>query len=271
MPPSDTEPDPDLGDSHVGPNSRSPSPIILPSTDPQPRAARIMSITSESTLESIATTRGTSVTNIPSLAPLQAKGPAQEIADFEPIEDDDPASYELLAPATPSPDVYSLERRSLQLFSKEHLQVIFSDPRLLLKFTKFLSKYRPRSVPVLVYYLDALKALRAIAYANAIAEALEPLGGYEFTKSAPQTSTNATLQAKADQAFDVLVREDLAAFITHTYINIVSVSINRRITGTMAPHLREASEGLAEVFCLTDPSKPDNPIVFSSEGRPPPA
>lgn len=36
--------------------------------------------------------------------------------------------------------------------------------------------------------------------------------------------------------------------------------------GTLAPHLREASEGLAEVFCLTDPSRPDNPIVFASEG-----
>lgn len=36
--------------------------------------------------------------------------------------------------------------------------------------------------------------------------------------------------------------------------------------GTLPPHLREASEGLAEVFCLTDPSRPDNPIVFASEG-----
>jgi len=33
----------------------------------------------------------------------------------------------------------------------------------------------------------------------------------------------------------------------------------------LAPHLREASEGLAEVFCLTDPSRADNPIVFVSE------
>lgn len=29
--------------------------------------------------------------------------------------------------------------------------------------------------------------------------------------------------------------------------------------------MREQSEGLAEVFCLTDPSRSDNPIVFSSE------
>lgn len=35
--------------------------------------------------------------------------------------------------------------------------------------------------------------------------------------------------------------------------------------GTLPPHLREQSEGLAEVFCLTDPSRSDNPIVFASE------
>ena len=35
----------------------------------------------------------------------------------------------------------------------------------------------------------------------------------------------------------------------------MSLSISRRITGTLAPHLRDASEGLAEVFCLTDPSR----------------
>lgn len=31
--------------------------------------------------------------------------------------------------------------------------------------------------------------------------------------------------------------------------------------------LYSLSEGLAETFCLTDPSKTDNPIVFASEGR----
>lgn len=35
--------------------------------------------------------------------------------------------------------------------------------------------------------------------------------------------------------------------------------------GTLPPHLKEQSEGLAEVFCLTDPSRSDNPIVFASE------
>jgi len=41
----------------------------------------------------------------------------------------------------------------------------------------------------------------------------------------------------------------------------VTVSIRHRIKGLPRP----ASEGLAEVFCLTDPSRPDNPIVFMTE------
>ena len=65
------------------------------------------------------------------------------------------------------------------------------------------------------------------------------------------------------------MRDDLPAYITYMYIQIVSASISQRISGVLAPHLREASEGLAEVFCLTDPSRPDNPIVFASEGTVP--
>ena len=62
---------------------------------------------------------------------------------------------DLVAPAESGVKPYSLESRSEQVFSTEHLQVIFSDPALLLQFTSFLSSYRPSSVPILIYYLDA--------------------------------------------------------------------------------------------------------------------
>lgn len=200
------------------------------------------------------------------LPPLQAKGPPDELDQLDPLTEDDPHSFDLVMPAAEGHQLFSLEARSQQLFSREHLQVVFADPALLLRFTAFLSTHRPQSVPILVYYLDALKALRAINYANAIAEALEPIEGYEFTSHPARATVNSALEDKAAQAFDVLVREDLPAYITHIYIQVVSLSITRRITGTLPPHLREASEGLAEVFCLSDPSRPDNPIVFASEG-----
>ncbi|KAK0947010.1 hypothetical protein LTR29_001593 [Friedmanniomyces endolithicus] len=210
----------------------------------------------------------TSATSILTLPALQTKGPDNSDAHLlEPLTLDDPRSFDLLdAPRESSlVGMYALERRAEQLFSSEHLQIIFDDPKLLLRFTGYLNAHRPKSIPVLIYYLDALKALRAIRYANAIAEALDPLKDYIFTDEVVRPTGNAKLEDKARQAFEILVRDDLPAYIAHTWVQVVSVSIQRRITGTLAPHLREASEGLAEVFCLTDPSRVDNPIVFASE------
>lgn len=119
---------------------------------------------------------------------------------------------------------------------------------------------------MLIYYLDALKAVRAIQYANAVAEALDPIDGHEFTETGARPTLNAVLEDKAEQAFDVLVRDELPAFITHVYVQLVSVSIQKRVTGNLPPMLRDASEGLAEVFCVSDPSRTDNPIIFASEG-----
>lgn len=202
-----------------------------------------------------------------SLPALQVRGPPAGFDQLEPLLEDDPASYDLLQPNTVSKtDGFSLETRVDQLLSKQHLHKIFADPARLLKFTSFLSLKRPESIPILIYYLDALKALRAIRYANAIAAALEPLSGHAFTNQAVPSSQNKILETRADQAFNVLVRDDLPAYITEVFTRVASISIQKRITGTLAPHLREASEGLAEVFCLTDVSRPDNPIVFASEG-----
>lgn len=200
------------------------------------------------------------------LTPLQAK---EGISDLQPIggSDDDPRSFDLVGPPTKGDsEPFSLEKRSGQLFSSDHLRVIFSDPSLLSRFTAFLSEKRPQSVSILVYYLDAMKALKAISYSNAVAQALEHIPGHDFTARDITSTSNLLLENKATLAFDVLVREDLPAYISHLYVNVVSRSITKRINGTLPPNLREASEGLAEVFCLTDPSRPDNPIVFASEG-----
>jgi len=209
----------------------------------------------------------THATSMLLLAPLQTKGPIEDFDDFDPLEVDDPKSYDLVQPSSErEPQAFSLEARSGLLFSREHLEIIFSDPTLLIPFTAYLSNTRPQSVPILVYYLDAVKALKAIAYANAVTEALEPIPGHDFTSLPVRCTLNSILEDKASRAFDVLVNEDLPAYITHQYIKIVSLNLTRRVTGTLAPHLREASEGLAEVFCLSDPSRKDNPIIFASEG-----
>lgn len=206
---------------------------------------------------------GTSMHTLPA---LQNSGYVDDIDRMQPLMEDDPANFDLVAaPQEEINATYQLDEHAEKLFSREHLEAIFADRKTLLKFTGFLNNLRPQSIPILIFYLDALKALRAIKYANAVAESLDPIAGFEFTSAPPRTTQNEELQKKADQAFEILVREDLPAYITHTWISVVSTSIQRRITGTLAPHLREASEGLAEVFCLTDPSRKDNPIVFASE------
>lgn len=198
---------------------------------------------------------------------LQANGYLDDGDQLDPVLDDDPASYNLVAPPPAEErESFSLETQTTALFSKGHLQVIFGDPTFLFKFTSFLGLHRPQSVPILVHYLDSLKSLRAIHYANAICEGLDPVEGLEFTQKPVKLTINTFLEERARKAFDVLVTEELPAFITHHYIQIVSASIVARVTGALSPQLRDASDGLAEVFCLTDPSRQDNPIVFASEG-----
>ena len=159
-----------------------------------------------------------------------------------------------------------LEKRSELLFSREHLQLILADPALSLKFTGFLRTYRPDSVPILAYYLDAVKALKTIKYAEAIIKGLEPIPGHAFTSEANSATMAWVLEDKADRALDVLVKDDVPAFIAYVYVRTVDVALVDRVTGKEDPGSRGIADGLAEVFVLSDPSRPDNPIVFTSEG-----
>ena len=180
--------------------------------------------------------------------------------------DDEAGYYDLLPPENELFNTHSLEARSELLFSRQHLEVIFGDPPLLLRFTSFLSKYRQESLTVLMYYLDSLKALKAIGYSNAIAEALEPIQGYGFTSTPPIATVSSILEEKANKAFGVLVQEDLPAYITHIYVLAVSSTLLDRVTEKIGFHYQNLAGGLAETYCLSDPSRADNPIVFTSEG-----
>ncbi|KAI1097045.1 hypothetical protein F5B19DRAFT_17302 [Rostrohypoxylon terebratum] len=198
---------------------------------------------------------------------LQSKGSIDRDG-LEPLLEEDigPSSFNLVSPCSGPIFRYSLESRSEVLFSKTHLQAIFDDPLLLRGFRDFLYAFKPKSVPLLVYYLDALKASKAIYYANAVSQSLAPIQGLEFSREAVSKTTNESLLEKAEKAFQTLTNECLPAYITHTWTQIVSMTVKRRITGALPEHLKDLSDGLAEVFCLTDPSRLDNPIIFASNG-----
>lgn len=209
---------------------------------------------------------GHTSTDSSSFMPLQDISFRIQPDELEPIVEDNQRSFDLVAPPNPAGDsnVFSLEKRSEQLFSRDHLQAIIDEPLLLSKFTSFISLKRPQSLPHLSYYLETQKALRAIKYANALVDALRSKS--DFIQNKPQDTVNASLEDSMEEAFQLMVREDLPAYVTHVFIQVASLSIHKRITGTLSNHLQEVSEGLAEVFCLTDPSRPDNPIIFASEG-----
>ncbi|KAK2045282.1 hypothetical protein LZ31DRAFT_541250 [Colletotrichum somersetense] len=160
-------------------------------------------------------------TNDTSLPPLQTKG-AGDDEILEPLaeEEIEPGSFDLVVPSHGDNGRFSLEARSELLFSKDHLKAIFGDYELLRRFTDFIHSVRPDSLPLLTYYLDCLKALRAIAYANAIANGLDSLPEYEFSSANPDMTSNSSLEKKAEDAFDILVQEDLPAYITYTWIQI---------------------------------------------------
>ncbi|KAK6846004.1 hypothetical protein PG987_001192 [Apiospora arundinis] len=203
------------------------------------------------------------------LPELQVAGGEPEGLDPVDSEELEPGSFDLVVPGYQEDGQrcrYELETRSDLLFSRRHLQAIFDDPTQLRRFSSFLYEQRPTSIELLKYYLGLLKALRAIEYSNSVAQNLMPPADTDVTQhggenGALPTTYNQELQMQADLAFDHLTREDLPMYITHVWIKTVSVSVKHRIMGTL-PHV---SEGLAEVFCLTDPSRPDNPIVFTSD------
>ena len=162
-----------------------------------------------------------------------------------------------------------LEKSSELLFSRQHLQLILADASLSPRFTEFLRTYRPDSVPILAYYLDAIKALKTIKFAESIMKSLEPIPGHAFTAEANSATMSWVVEDKADRALDVLVKDDLPAFVAYIYVRTVDVALVDRVTGRENPTANSVADGLAEVFVLSDPSRPDNPIVFTSEGMSP--
>lgn len=182
---------------------------------------------------------------IANLPPLQVSNEEEARArGLAPLREEavDLDSFDLAPPPQADrekPEKYSLERRAFYMFSKTHLRIIFKDFRLLRKFTAFLVEYRPESVSLLVYHLDARKAVAALKYSNAVGDCLRPVDALPFTRAATPRSTNEELKRKAEASFEILANEDLPAWITAVWMRAVEVSIRRRINGSLPTQLRE--------------------------------
>lgn len=190
----------------------------------------------------------------------------------EPMHDVDSSLSEAddfdLNPPKPRPKAPSLETLAELLFSAGHLNFLLHSPPDLARFSAFLQKYIPHHYPLLSQYLETQKAIKAIEYANALAEGLQPRDtGLNTTLATRHKAAilDADFESISSASFKALVGEALPAFVTYSLIKTVSECLTDEIIGRNAAIMRAFVGGLSEVFCLTDPNQPDNPIIYASE------
>lgn len=196
--------------------------------------------------------------------PGRPNGSPEDVSKSErKISSDNIQNFDL-KPPPPNSKVKNIDSLSEQLFSGDHLRVILNDPSFFLRFTAFLNRYRPQSAPILMRYLEAQKAMKAVEYANALAETMNSTPG-EHSSPCPAASIDPRFGERSNRSFESLVNEALPAYITSCLTKVVTESMVREITGQGMPVMRDLVGGLAEVFCLADPSVKDCPIVYASE------
>ncbi|CAI7654505.1 unnamed protein product [Penicillium viridicatum] len=199
---------------------------------------------------------------------LQQTNPSEGSEKFNPtIEEDGEASFDLVAPYKgDATSQHTLERQADLMLSSDHMLAILSNPRYLTRFREFLARERAGSCSTLTYYLNAAKALKAIQYANALVRLSVdvPASGIESAEHPVGPIVNTALEQRVLAALDALTAEELPAFITSTCINITGKVVEERVRGTLPDNFKGMADALGEVFCLTDPSRPDNPIIFAS-------
>ncbi|KAH7346449.1 hypothetical protein BKA65DRAFT_276984 [Rhexocercosporidium sp. MPI-PUGE-AT-0058] len=176
--------------------------------------------------------------------------------------------FDLQPPAAAASSV-RIEDVVKRLFSAEYLHFILGDHLLFYQFSTFLNRFRPSLVPALIRYLEMRKAIKAIEYANAVARSVRWPSHTDYCKFSrvKAAATDVSFEDYAARELLLLCSEALPAFVTHTLIGIVSDYVVRDITGQGIPIMRDLVGNLAEVYCLTDPSVHDNPIIFASEGK----
>jgi hypothetical protein len=179
------------------------------------------------------------------------------------------AAFFDLAPPLSTASHVKVEEVMKKLVSEEHLQFILGDHALFYRFSTFLNRYKSHLVPTLIRYLEMRKAMKSIEYANAIARTIRWPTHTDYSKfSRVQAAcTDVRFEDYAARELLLLCSEALSAFVTYTLISVVTDFVGKDMTGQSVPIIQDLVGNLAEVFCLTDPSVHDNPIIFASEGR----
>ena len=173
-----------------------------------------------------------------------------------------------LCPPPSRPNEDKVEYLVERLFSEDHLRFILRDHALFYQFLVFVNTFKPQYAATLVRYLEMQKAMNAVEYANAIASQIRwPSHKDHYRYShLPAATEEAHFLDYAKKELKVLCTEVLPAFITNTLVTLVAECVARDITGQAIPAMMNGVGTVADVFCLTDPSQPDNPMIYASEG-----
>ncbi len=201
----------------------------------------------------------------------ETPSPQQTMADpqAQNAEMSDANDFDLKAPA-PKPKPPSVESLSELLFSAGHLNSILHDPREIARFTAFLNKYKPDYQPLILRFLETQKAIKAIEYANAVAEgatvaADEADKAVENVVPSVAATLDKTFEEASTTSFTALVGTALPMYVTYCLTKLVTECLVNEITGKQTSLMQNLVGGLSEVFCLTDPNQEDNPIIYASE------
>ncbi|ETN36446.1 uncharacterized protein HMPREF1541_08724 [Cyphellophora europaea CBS 101466] len=206
------------------------------------------------------------------------EGPASEQQPQQPImaepltytsDNSDGNDFDLRPPA-PRARPPSLETVTDLLYSPGHLHAILHDQQSISRFTAFLNRYRPEYQPLILRFLETQKAIKAVEYANAVAEGATATKNSDIKavqKSVPASAArlDSAFEEASATAFKALVGEALPMFITYNLVKVASECLVNEVTGRQSRIMQNLVGGLSEVFCITDPNQRDNPIIYASE------
>lgn len=144
-----------------------------------------------------------------------------------------------LRPQTRKKKSSSLDALSESLFSGGHLDTILHEPQLFARFTAFLNRYRPPVVPILGRYLEIQKAIKAVEYANAVAQSLAPLPSEGSSKKdVTAAHIDSSFGEMHQSAFEQLLSEALPAYVTYNLIKVATEIMVNEITGRSTPIMK---------------------------------
>lgn len=109
------------------------------------------------------------------------------------------------------------------------------------------------------------KVLKAVDYANAVAAALVNSQESSLKSTFPAIEISATFLETSKRAFNALLQQALPAWVTYSLVKAATSCLAAEMTGHATPLTRDLFGGLSEVFCISDPNQPDNPLVYVSE------